>query len=154
MATSAQSDAGAGDPGSEGGAYPGQRLGYPPEGVGSMGRLGQRLAALAIDWALSILIAVGLWGYRLGQAGGSAESFKPLAIFFVMNVILVGTGGSTIGHKALGLQVLRAGGGYAGPLPALVRSALLCLAVPPLISDADQRGMHDRAAGTVIRRTR
>ncbi|MBK7723430.1 MAG: RDD family protein [Austwickia sp.] len=133
--------------------YPGRRLGYPESGPGSIANPGRRLVALAVDWALSIVIATGLWGFRLGSGGGG-ESFKPLLIFGVMNLVLVGTAGSTIGHRLLGLQVQRVGGGYAGPLAALVRSVLLCLAVPPLIWDSDERGMHDRAAGTAIRRIR
>lgn len=32
----------------------------------------------------------------------------------------------------------------------LVGTLLLCLAVPALIWDRDQRGMHDRAANTVV----
>ena len=33
---------------------------------------------------------------------------------------------------------------------ALVRTVLLCLAVPPLIWDRDRRGLHDRAADTAV----
>ncbi len=154
MATRAQSGAGAGDPReATDTGYPGQRLGYPEGGAGSIGGFGARLGALLIDWALSLLIASGLWGFRLGGTGG-ADSFKPLVVFLVMNVVLVATAGSTIGHKLLGLQVQRTDGRYAGPLPALIRSVLLCLALPPLIWDGDERGLHDRAAGTVLRRTR
>lgn len=165
MSRRAQSGTGPDDPGGTGqgrggsseageASYPGQRLGYPEAGVGSVGGFGRRLAALGIDWALSLLIASGLWGFRLGGGTGGADSFKPLAVFLVMNLLLVATGGSTIGHKLLGLQVQRVDGGYAGPVPALVRSLLLCLAIPPLIWDGDERGLHDRAAGTVLRRIR
>jgi hypothetical protein len=31
-----------------------------------------------------------------------------------------------------------------------VRTALLCLAIPALIWDADHRGLHDRVAGTML----
>lgn len=156
MATRAQSGSGSGGPGPDdggGAAYPGQRLGYPQDGPGSIGGFGPRLGALLIDWALSILIASGLLGFRLGGTGGG-DSFKPLLVFLVMNVVLVATAGSTIGHKLLGLQVQRTNGEYAGPLPALIRSVLLCLAIPALVWDGDERGLHDRAAGTVLRRTR
>ena len=40
----------------------------------------------------------------------------------------------------------------AGPLRAAGRAVLLGLAVPALIFDADQRGLHDRAVGTVVAR--
>ena len=62
----------------------------------------------------------------------------------------MGTLGSSIGHRLVGLQVVTMDGAWAGPLRALVRSALLCLAVPALIWNADQRGLHDQAAGTVL----
>lgn len=158
MATRTQSGPGSGDPGSadRGGAgYPGQWLGYPQQGPGSIGGFGRRLGALGVDWALSLLIASGLWGFRFAGGGtGGLDAFKPLVVFLVMNVVLVATAGSTIGHKLLGMQVQRIDGGYAGPLPALIRSVLLCLAIPPLIWDGDERGLHDRAADTVLRRTR
>jgi hypothetical protein len=32
----------------------------------------------------------------------------------------------------------------------VVRTVLLCLAIPALIWDADLRGLHDRAAGTML----
>ena len=32
----------------------------------------------------------------------------------------------------------------------IVRTALLCLVVPAVIADADQRGLHDRVAATVL----
>jgi uncharacterized RDD family membrane protein YckC len=51
------------------------------------------------------------------------------------------------------MRVERADGGAPGFVAALIRSVLLCLALPPLIWDADQRGLHDRWAGTVVVRT-
>jgi uncharacterized RDD family membrane protein YckC len=35
-------------------------------------------------------------------------------------------------------------------VPAALRTALLMLLIPALISDRDGRGLHDRAAGTVV----
>lgn len=107
--------------------------------------------ALLIDWLICSIIAAGFLGYRFG---GNGHSWAPLAVFFVENVLLVGTLGSTVGHRILGLQVSRVSGAAAGPVPALVRSFLLCLFIPAVIWDKDGRGMHDRLAGTVIRRAR
>jgi uncharacterized RDD family membrane protein YckC len=112
-----------------------------------MAGLGRRLAAVVIDWLLCQLIAVGLLGADL--RGGSAGSLVPLAVFAVENLLLVGTLGSTVGHRALGLRVVQAGPGLF-PLQVAVRTALLCLFFPALFSDSDGRGMHDRAAGTAI----
>jgi uncharacterized RDD family membrane protein YckC len=131
-----------GDPG----AYPGSRLGRPEDGPRSLAGFGRRVVALAIDWVICLFIAGGfLRGAHLGQ-------FAPLLVLLVMNALLVGTAGATIGHRLLALRVETVDGGRPGPVKALVRSVLLCLAIPPLVWDADQRGLHDRFAGTLVAR--
>lgn len=132
--------------------YAGDRLGLPQDGPGSVARLSRRIPALLIDWGLCQLIAAAFLGYRFGHGG--ASSFGPLAVFFLENLLLVGTLGSTVGHRLLGLRVVPLGGAYAGPGRALLRTALLCLVIPAVIWDRDSRGMHDRLAGTVIVRSR
>lgn len=124
-----------------GAGYPGQRLGRPEHGPGSVARVGRRLVGLLIDWGLSLLIARGLL-----HGGG----WTTLAVFAVEQTLLVGTAGAGIGHRIAGLRVEALAGGMAGPLRAAVRTALLCLAVPALIWDRDQRGLHDKLAGTVL----
>lgn len=124
----------------------------PSEGPGSMARLLPRAGALIIDWALCSLIAAALLGYRWGGSG--AEGFKPLAVFAVENALLVSTLGTTIGHRIFGLAVRRADGTPPGFLAGLVRTALLCLALPAAFSDRYGRGWHDKAAGTLILRSR
>lgn len=114
-----------------------------------MAGFGRRLVAVVIDWVLCELIAVGLFHADLG--GGSGGSFVPLAVFAVENVLLVGTTGSTIGHRLLGMRVVPTMAGFF-PLRVLVRTALLCLFFPALFSDRDGRGLHDRVAGTAITR--
>jgi uncharacterized RDD family membrane protein YckC len=127
--------------------YPGQRLGRPAEGPGSVARFGRRLVGVAVDWLLALLIANAAlrplhWG-----------SFAPLAVFFAQHALLVGTVGTTIGHRLVGLRVERLGGGQPGPVKGLLRALLLCLGLPPLIWDADQRGLHDRFPGTLVIRS-
>ncbi|MBB2892467.1 RDD family protein [Flexivirga oryzae] len=131
--------------------YPGAGLGMPPHGRGSLARLGPRVVAVIIDWLICSVIAAGFLGYRFGADG---HSWAPLAVFFVENVLLVGTLGSTIGHRVVGLHISKTSGAPAGPGPAVLRSVLLCLFIPAIIWDKDGRGMHDRIAGTVIRRVR
>ncbi len=130
------------------GSYPGSRLGLPDHGPGSVARFGRRLVGVLIDWALCSLIASWLWSYSI--VGGDSDSFKPLAVFAAENLFLVGTIGFTIGHRVMGLQVVRVAGGLPGPVAALARTILLVLAIPPLIWDRDDRGLHDRVAGTVV----
>ncbi len=134
------------DGGAEDGTYPGSRLGRPADGPGSVAGFGRRLGGLAIDWAIALLLGYGLMR-PLGWGG-----MAPLAALLTMNVVLVGTAGFTFGHRVVGVQVLTVDGALPGPIRALVRSLLLCLAVPPLIWDRDQRGLHDRAAGTIAAR--
>lgn len=141
-----------GPPRVEDGLTPAQRLGLPEAGPGSLAPFGRRLIALFIDGVIAQLIAMGLLGYHQGDGG--LGTFKPLLVVFVINAVMVATGGWTIGQRLLGLGVQRLPQGYAGPLRGLVRSVLLCLAIPPLVIGRDGRGLHDRLAGTVIVRTR
>lgn len=122
--------------------YPGAGFGRPGEGSGAVAGWGRRLVALGLDWALALLIANALLP--------SWQSFGPLAVLLAMHVVLVGTAGSSIGHRLLRLRVERVAGGLPGPLRALSRAVLLGLVIPALISDADRRGLHDKAAGTVV----
>ncbi|MEV5439443.1 RDD family protein [Streptomyces sp. NPDC052682] len=125
--------------------YRGERLGLPKEGPGSIARPGRRLGALAVDWGLCLLIAYGLLTHGYNQA----TSNWALLIFFVLSVLTVGTVGFTPGKRLFGLRVLALETGTVNPLRALLRSVLLCLAIPALIWDRDGRGLHDRLAGTV-----
>ncbi|WP_245988431.1 RDD family protein [Flexivirga caeni] len=131
--------------------YPGAGLGLPASGPGSLARLGPRVVAVIIDWLICSVIAAGFLGYRFG---GTGHNWAPLLVFFIENVLLVGTLGSTLGHRLVGLHVSKMSGRPAGPVAALVRSVLLCLFIPVVVWDKDGRGLHDRLAGTVLRRTR
>lgn len=136
--------------------YQGERIGLPREGVGSVGSFLRRLVALAVDWALCQIIATGLLGMQWGEVAG-AQAFLPLGLFFLLNVLLVTTIGTTIGHRLLGIRVASlAGDGYQAPPPghSVLRAALLCLFIPAVILDADGRGLHDKAARTVVVRAR
>lgn len=130
------------------GSYPGQRLGMPERGTGSVGRFGRRAVAILVDWTLCQLVAFAVLDAQLGHGG--VDGLKPLLVFVVENLLLVGTVGATVGHRLLGLRVVRLTGGLPGPVPAVVRTMLLALAVPALIWDRDERGLHDKAARTVL----
>lgn len=121
--------------------WPGKRLGRPESGPGSVARVGRRLLAVTVDWLLALVVS---WTFLGG------DPWATLLVFGVAQVVLVGTLGFGVGHGLFGMRVERVDGGWAGPARALVRTALLCLAVPALVWDRDQRGMHDRAAGTVL----
>jgi uncharacterized RDD family membrane protein YckC len=126
--------------------YRGEQLGLPEHGPNSIARPGRRLGALAVDWGLSLLIAYSLItnGYKV-----PATSNWALGVFFVMSVLTVGTIGFTPGKRLFGIRVVALETGTVNPLRSLLRTVLLCLALPALIWDRDGRGLHDRLAKTV-----
>ena len=132
----------------EAGDFPGRRLGLPERGPGSVARFGRRLVALFVDWVLALLVA----RLVLRVDSWNGLQWAALAVFTVYNAVLLGLVGSSVGHRLLGLRLVRVDGGPAGLLRAAARSVLLSLAVPALIWDRDQRGLHDRFVGTVLRR--
>lgn len=125
--------------------YRGQQMGLPEHGPGSIARPGRRLGALAVDWGLCLLIAYGL----ITDGYDQSTSNWTLLIFFVLHVLTVGTLGFTPGKRLFGLRVVAEDTGTVKPLRAVVRTVLLCLAIPPLVWDRDGRGLHDRLARTV-----
>ena len=124
--------------------YRGKRLGLPESGPGSIAPVGRRIGALVVDWGLCLLIAYGL----LAPPGPALGNWT-LAIFFVLSVLTVGTVGCTPGKRIFRLRVIAEDGSRLGAGRVLLRSVLLCLAVPPLIWDRDLRGMHDKLSRAV-----
>jgi uncharacterized RDD family membrane protein YckC len=55
-----------------------------------------------------------------------------------------------VGKRILSIRVVRIDGRPVGLGWALVRTVLLLLVVPALIADRDLRGLHDRAANTIV----
>jgi len=124
--------------------WAGKRLGLPESGSGSLAKMGRRVLAICIDWAMALFIAFALF---------KSDNFATLAIFGIVQWLAVSTLGSSPGHRICGLQVRRLGGGYVGFWRGFVRAALLLLVLPAVIWDADNRGLHDKIAQTIIVRT-
>ncbi|WP_395243209.1 RDD family protein [Agromyces sp. MMS24-K17] len=125
--------------------WPGERLGLPDDGPRSVGRVGRRIGGIVIDWALANLIALLIAPY-----GTTTQSFATLGIFALMQVVFIPTIGGSIGHRIVGLQLVPIAGGWVGPWRPVVRTLLLVIVVPALVWDSDQRGFHDKVAGTVL----
>lgn len=123
--------------------WPGERLGLPAEGFRSVARVGRRILAILIDWGIALLI-----GNLIAQ--GSATSWATLLVFVVMQIIFIPTIGGSIGHRILRLRVVPLTGGWIGLWRPVVRTLLLALVIPVLVWDSDQRGFHDKIAGTVL----
>ena len=123
------------------GEWPGRRLGLPEHGARSIARPGRRIAALCLDWALAVIVSIAFFAY---------DPFATLAIFAAAQLVFLLTVSGSVGHLALGMRVVPMAGGYLGPWRPFVRTLLLCLVIPAVIWDRDQRGMHDRVAGTIL----
>lgn len=121
--------------------WPGRRLGLPEAGPRSIARPARRFAAIALDWATAVLISVVFFDY---------DPIATLAIFAIAQSVLLLIANGSIGHLALGMRVVPLQGGYLGVWRPLARTVLLCLVIPAVVWDADQRGMHDRLVGTIL----
>ena len=120
--------------------YPGQGLGLPEHGPGSVASMPRRVAALFIDWLLSMLIAYWL----------THSQFWTIAVFAIEVYVLTATTGFTVGKRLVGIRTIRTNGGLVGFRWALVRTVILLTVIPPLLTDRDLRGLHDRASDTVV----
>ena len=106
--------------------------------------LGRRFAALLIDWALCLMIA-GLY------ADPRVVGWPPVAVLILFNALFIGLFGRTPGMSLARLRAVSAiDGGAIGILRGLLRGILLALLIPAVIMDADRRGLHDRAAGSIV----
>lgn len=132
------------DPSRGASEWPGRSLGLPESGPRSVGRIGRRLVALVIDWSIALVASAVLFDY---------DPLANLAIFAVLQIISIATFAGSIGHLCTGLRVVPLSGGWIGVLRPAARTVLLCLVIPAVIFDTDQRGLHDRLAGTVLVRS-
>ncbi len=133
-------------------SYPGERLGLPESGPGSIGRPGRRIGALVIDYVAATIIATAFFGYdqfALPTEAGLTQ-FAPMMVFAVLQILFIPTAGGSPGHRILGMRVVRLDGGWVGLWRPIVRTLLLVVVVPAVVWDADQRGLHDKAVGTVL----
>ena len=105
-----------------------------------------------IDWGISYIIALMWLGLPALTAPGPGQ-FAILGIFVALQIIAIPALGGSIGHRAVGLAVMPPRGGWVGLWRPVVRSLLLGIVVPALVWDSDQRGFHDKIAGTVLVRT-
>jgi uncharacterized RDD family membrane protein YckC len=133
--------------------YPGKRFGLPMDGPGAVAPMGRRLLALFIDWALCYLIASSLVRHNiLTVTDGRYEQAQlaALALFIVEVYLLTAISGLTVGKRLLGLRAVRTDGGPPGFRWAALRTLLLVIVIPACLTDRDHRGLHDRAADTVV----
>jgi uncharacterized RDD family membrane protein YckC len=130
--------------------YAGQRLGLPAEGPGSVAGWGRRIAALFIDWIASSLAATAISSYT--DLGADLDRLLPMLVFLTEVTLFTGLMSASFGQLALRIVVVRLDRRPVTILNALVRTVLICLVIPPVVFNRDNRGLHDLAVGTITLR--
>ena len=133
-------------------SYPGARLGLPEEGPGAVAGWGRRIVALMVDWVASTLVAVAFVGIGGWLDGSALSESLPLLVFLLEATLLTALMGGSFGQLVCRVVVARLDGRPVNVLQAFVRTALVCLVIPPLVFNRDQRGLHDLAVKTVTLR--
>ena len=130
-------------------SFPGQRLGLPAEGHGSLASWRARVAALLLDWAACMGVSVLLFGTEV-LTGSDWRSWMILTTFFVQSTLLSWLVGGSLGQVVCRIAVARLDRQPLGIARAVLRAALVSLALPALVIGPDRRGLQDLAAGTVV----
>lgn len=129
--------------------YPGQSIGLPSSGPGSLASWGSRIAALVVDWAACMALAVAMFGTRV-MTGTGWPTFMILAVFFVESTVLTITLGGSFGQLLARVGIIWLDGQRLAWWQALVRCALKCLVLPAVVIGAERRSITDLLLGTVV----
>ena len=120
-----------------------------------MGRVGRRFAAITGDWIISVLVLMLISGRDyLTISSTAAGQLQLLGVFVALQILSIWAIGGSMGHRLLGLYVVNVHGGSLTWWRPIARSVLLALVVPALVWDSDQRGFHDKIAGTLLLKSR
>lgn len=121
--------------------WPGKSFGLPPTGPRSTPGWNRRILGLIVDWGSAMVLAWLFFDY---------SSLAILGIFIALHAV----GGLFLagspGHLVARIRIAPIRGGALGIVAPLVRPLLIALVIPPLLTDRDMRGVHDRAVGTIL----
>jgi uncharacterized RDD family membrane protein YckC len=116
-----------------------------PPALDRVAGFGRRFVALLIDWAACTLVA------SLFVASLRTNPWPQLGVFVLAHAFFVGLFGQTPGMALARIRCVSVADEDAIGIPrASLRALLLALVIPAMISDGDGRGLHDRAAGSVV----
>lgn len=150
------------------GDYQGKDLGRPQSGVGALAPMVRRVPAFVLDWFIALgltaiivrpnadeLIAKALSKYPNEPAPSSFDVIAGalvnynLFVWFGLGLLTVTLFGFTPGQYFMRIKVTRVDADApVGFIRALARQVILVFVIPALFTDANGRGMHDRATGT------
>jgi len=115
-------------------------------GPGTPATLGRRFLALLADWILCLLVA-----YLLSRLTGVDQRIWSLAVLVVEYAFFIGLFAQTPGMRLTRIACVSVPDGHPiGIGRAALRGVLLALAVPAVIMDKDGRGLHDKAARSIV----
>ena len=120
---------------------------YAPTPAPTSASWGRRILALLVDWVTCLAVVEGL--VAVGLLAANPNGLGTLGLFVVESALFTAIAGGSFGKLATRVRVVRQDGSGQPPslLRALLRSALVGLLVPPLLTMGG-RGLHDVAAGT------
>jgi uncharacterized RDD family membrane protein YckC len=132
--------------------YPGEQLGLPRDGPGSLASFSARLGAFGLDIVASALIA-GLLNVWVQHPTPVQRQGAAIVVLTVEQLLLVALSGQTLGMRLLEVKVLRLKD-LTRP-PGMVWSAVRTLVLMLTFGLAgfftkNGRGLHDLAAGSVV----
>jgi uncharacterized RDD family membrane protein YckC len=109
----------------------------------------KRILALIFDWGAAILVVQVIPNGP--DYGTQSNSLLTLIVFATEVTLFTWMMGSSFGQRIVGLRVIDF---YSDSNPTFVQSLfrtfLIVVLVPPLLADAEGRGLHDRLAKTKI----
>jgi uncharacterized RDD family membrane protein YckC len=108
----------------------------------------RRIVALAIDWAVSTLVTIGLIGPG-DYLDNPGSGWVVLGVFALEVSLLTTLAGGSFGQLLTRVRVLTTEGRPLSLLLAVVRTLLICVVVPPLVFKPETgRGLHDLWTGS------
>ena len=109
----------------------------------------KRILALIFDWVAAILVVQVIPNGP--DYGTQTNSFLTLIVFATEVTLFTWMMGSSFGQRLVGLRIRDfTKGSNPTFVQSLIRTLLIVLLVPPLLADAEGRGLHDRIAKTKI----
>ncbi len=107
--------------------------------------IARRLSAITLDWLMSWAVAALIFQSFLGLGQWI------LLIFFLEVLILTALQGASAGQRILKLRVLSWPDQLlVSPFKIALRTILICLVIPAVVTDTQSRGLHDRFAKTIV----
>jgi hypothetical protein len=129
--------------------WPGDELGLPERGQGSLASWRNRITALVLDWAISMILAWAFFG--IGALRGSDwRSFTILGMFYLQSTVLTALVGGSAGKLITRIGVMRVDWQPLGFLRSAARQFLVCLVIPALVIGPHRRGLTDLTCGSVV----